>query len=597
MQRYTKFPSEQDLIVVKWVLGQRLIWWPAMVTSIESISTGSSVCKGSLLYGEFDNYTTETADVLFLFSETGQRFVRNRSNAKDTEHREQSVSSWMYHDELQFADDQSVDEETEVAAIPSEMNRSSSRTTAVPVSGPSSRTYKKIPRNSNYQPKKNLRSNKKTVSISHQHQVGVSQGRPQSPIGKQPFSRASSQKARLSAMREQLQGSSSDSSLSYEFVLRENDDEVRQENVPSASRISTENNDIDIRLRLVERQLQDVNKSNNSTLSSTLLSLIVSLRWSLLRALEKPLKNLNLPELSQHGLASHELMVSAQCDYYTFRELAAALSKEHHCNSDQEKYSRVAFSPSYATIQSGSSASDNMNVIFSCLADLASFLRIRDDNDFDSILSKEVVTETCTLLRILGTFTVDPPIHHQTSSGHRNGSTTDVTTNSISATSDASSTIRLLIGLAPVNYVVVNSPESVQINQVDRTFYTSTLLEQECKYFCSSQNCYRTPWNVKHIQSDLAVNCSFDLDHTANREELKKFFIMNWSRQVAPSTVKWSRDIHDSGNNCPGVLRLTIPFIFLSANRNVRSLVHIMDRHIETFMKVRSMIHSRSSFK
>lgn len=158
--------------------------------------------------------------------------------------------------------------------------------------------------------------------------------------------------------------------------------------------------------------------------------------------------------LAENGLAGNELLITSQCDYYTFREFEAVITNEHHCSEDGSR-SKIAFSPSFTTTQAGSSASDNLNILFTCLADVTSFPLIGDDKDFESILSKEVVTEASTLLRMLGTFSIDNPHDHDdVDAGDeiRSGSASTNFTESIRASSHKSSMISLFVGSTSVNY-------------------------------------------------------------------------------------------------------------------------------------------------
>lgn len=359
-------------------------------------------------------------------------------------------------------------------------------------------------------------------------------------------------------------------------------------------RVSDEFN-LDVRLRLLERQLLQSKPSSSGNLSAAAYSVIVSLKWAMLKALEKPLRNVQMDSVMENGLAAKELVITSQCDYHTFRELAGVIAKEHQCGEDNSR-SRVAFSPSFPTTQAGSSASDNLNILFTCLADVTSFLLIRDDNDFESILSKEVVTEASTMLRILGTFTIDDLYEPDNAKAGNEMSSGTSVTESISASSEKSSVISLFIGSASVKYerasANVGSTAAYQ-----RPNFRSSLFQQERRYFCTSQKCYWTPWSLSHIETNYFVNCPFHLDGTAPKEQMKKFFLLTWTRQPSPSTMKWTRDVHDVGNNLPGSLCLSLPYMFFTARRNVHAIISLLDTQIETFMRIRSKIHNLSSFK
>lgn len=534
------FPVERDEICVKWSLNDAIIWWPATVRSVTSKRNTNGEVHANIVYSKFGDYDAEEASVVFSSSSPKERYVRT---VNDTQ--AENIASWIFADEPNNLEgeegDESGDDESRNDVNPNNANSSSSLSTVI---RPSSSTTRKPVRS-------NLRS-----EFTHPRQSAI-----------------------FKVTRNRLSRRSAEGQ--------------RNKRLSSGSASNEEHAELLTRLRLVESQLVNVRNVNLPMPSSSLSSVLVSLRWALLRTLEKPLKMFPLPDLGKHGLACHELTVTAQCDYYTFRELAKMLAEEHRVtddyNQDRREGSRIAFSPSYNTTQSGSSASNNMNIAFSCLADVTSLLRIRDDNDFESILSKEVVSDSSTLLRILGTFSI-----HSDNDVQQPSTTL---TNGISATSEVTSTIRLFVGSAPVDYEEqTNGAADTSMGLVGPSF-RSTVFQQECKHFCTSQKCYRAPWVIKHIKSTLSVCCTSDLDGMIPSNQLRNCFILNWSRQATPSLVKWTRDIHDAGNNCPGQLRLSIPFIFLAANRNVRALVSLLDSHIETFMKVRSTLHNLSSFK
>ena len=251
---------------------------------------------------------------------------------------------------------------------------------------------------------------------------------------------------------------------------------------------------------------------------------------------------------------------------------------------DAKTDTRIAFSQCFNTTQSGSSTINNMNIVFPCLADKSIFLRLRD---FETILLKELVTESKTLLKILGTFTVRSNEDGQVGAHS--------STDSVSAVSKVSPTIRIFVGSSPVDFDEVSEEQTE--NKLDQSRYQSSIFQQDCKQFCITQKCYRTKWKSKNVSSNFSVSCVFDLDGTIPKEKLDKYFILNWSLQPAPSQVKWTCDVHDTGNNCPVSLRLRIPSILCTASRNVHALVSMLDNYIETFMKLRSKMHHSSSFK
>lgn len=572
-------PSAKDDIYVRWILGGNEVWWPATVVKLQPSRNVQREQSGSILYHKLGVYPAEHASVIFFLSAHNERLVRPVVESKNGEGLDESASSWIFMGEVV-----SDDEDANVDGRQSDED-------STPMGDSCNSTHSTTLRPTLSSSKKKRGTKRSLVA----HNVGNNRGSNRHAAISKPSLNA--RKRRLSTtLVNQSSPIGAKATVSQALVDPGNDEEVESptDGAGTSTMSSMEKSEIEVRLRLLERRLQDVSVTPNSSLSSASHAIIVSLRWSMLRYLEKPLKSLNLPGISTQGIDSHSLSVSVQCDYNTFRELADTLAKEHRSASNEPKKSRVAFSPSFHTIQSGSSASDNMNILFACLADLTTFLGIRDDNDFEAILSKEVLSESTTLLRILGTFTSDNDSDTETQPSDSTKSM-----NSVSASSEVVPIIRVFIGTAPVNFSIAEEGDvggSVDSLAQQETF-ESTIIQQEGRHFCSGQKCYRTPWNSQHIKSNLSVRSKFDLDGTVSKDELNNYFTLNWSRQLAPSAVKWTRDVHNTGNNSPGALRLTIPFVFLSSSKNVRSLVSMLDSHIETFMKIRSTIHNQSSFK
>ena len=321
MERKARFPAVGDDIKVKWMVDSRTIWWPASVTSMNECSPHDRQCGGELSYVKFGNYAPVQTPVVFTISGKNQRFVRSVDGVSCTDAAESS--SWIYADE-----DASSDEDIgggDNQHSPQGGSASSSGNSSVPL----------------------LTTN-------------LSSHRPRSHSGIAK-STPTNHRKRFSAS---IAGSVDEGSA-HAVEGSSKDGHERTEQL--STKPSSELDDVRIRLRLIERQLEDVKPSNRSasSITTTTRSVIVSLRWTFLKALEKPLKPPQIYTASPHGIQQQEFSVSVQCDYHTFREIAAVLAKEHHCLPDNPNGSRVAFSPSFHTTQSGSTASDNMNILFS----------------------------------------------------------------------------------------------------------------------------------------------------------------------------------------------------------------------------------------
>lgn len=600
------FPLYCDTIAVKWIVSEEEIWWPATVTEIDDYSSAAATRTGEVRYHAFQNYNAEYAKVTFYYiHSTNERFIssegkNNLNNLAENADAQVSMCSWMFPDEVA----------THIPEI-------SHRTSTIQATAP---------RTPNRSPDKTLSVKRPSTTRRQGSENSLHRRRLHSAIRKRdyvdqpgPFSPQSSQsnpdQTHTSALENNMQHAPGDSSASEcprdddsvmepgeQRALKGSGNDVQLEEKSTAIALNVTNeretqrfdreSHIQMRLELLERKMRDVSQSHMSDPSSAAQSVIISLKWAILRQLEKPLKEIKHPKLCQLGVADCSTEVSAQCDYFTFRELVSCLAYTHGCKRNEESTGRLAFSPSFDTIQSGSVASDNLTVIFSTLADITRFLGIRDELDYESILVKEVVDESKTILRLMGTFQVE-----EVADTDSVGSTH----HSISADSNFNrhnhKQIRIYVATAPsaVSIDTINDGDQNPNNSAPNTF-NSIVIDQKCEHFNNTSYTFQSRWTSSPVHSPFKVSCAFDLDGIARPSQLKNFFTLSWSRQSAPSSKKWTKDIHSLGTNSPGSLRLSLPSVFISASKNVTALSAILDENIETFMNFRSSLY-RSSTK
>ena len=107
-----------------------------------------------------------------------------------------------------------------------------------------------------------------------------------------------------------------------------------------------------------------------------------------MKRLEKPLRLLAFPQLSEQGVASILLSIRADCDYATFKEIAASLDRQFspsssHNTAQTQPSSRIAFHPNFARTQCGSTGVDNLSISFTCFMDIMDALGVRDEDDYE----------------------------------------------------------------------------------------------------------------------------------------------------------------------------------------------------------------------
>ena len=195
------------------------------------------------------------------------------------------------------------------------------------------------------------------------------------------------------------------------------------------------------------------------------------------------------------------------------------------------------------------------------------------------------------MFRFLGTYVI-----HSNSSNENKESGQSSSDDNVSASSTLSSHIRLFFGSSPIKYTAlydISSFKEERAKANNRNEYLSVLFEQNCSYFCPVQKCFQSQWIGRHIRSEFNLNCQFDEDGAVSALQLSNYFVLQWNRQQPPSTAhgKWTKDVVDVGNNMPGTLTLSVPSVFMNANRNVTSIISMLDTHIESLMDIRSKIY------
>ena len=580
-----RYPSEGDEILVKWILNDGSIWWPASVLSLERVLPHQTSRVGDLQYHKFRNYNAERAKVIFSFNPANEeRLVtsylgtfhstRKRGGSEDKQ------SSWIYKSEHERTTSKTVYKSlcNRHAATP--VPRSDPRLPNVSMKRQSARTSKRLA--------------KTEAALLQANQTPTSPVHTSSHLQQNQFDVAQSQtldgNTALNQLGDSLTIDTPRPGLDSTIVKQE-DTKEKERRLPkdtSSPRMEI----IETRLSLLERKLVRSSASSDGSLSIPTTSVLTCLRWAFLKSLEKPLKEENSAELIMHGVARKTVEVKTSCDYLSFKELSAYLSVSKYYNANQKHNSRLAFSPAFHITQAGSSAADDMSILFSTLADITSVLRIRDDRDYESILSTEVKTRESTMFRFLGSYV----IHSDDIAGEEGFEQAQHSSNTDLSSTKYSKSLRLFIGSSPVRFRPIRDVEvskKKEETSEKHTDFRSVVIEQNCTNFCATQRCFLSPWVAQYVQSDFNLDCAFDEDGTVPCAHVSNYFCLRWNRLQAPSTTRgrWTKDVVDVGNNMPGTLTLSVPTVLMCASRNVNSIISMMDTFIENYMDIRSKIH------
>lgn len=97
-------------------------------------------------------------------------------------------------------------------------------------------------------------------------------------------------------------------------------------------------------------------------------------------------------------MARNLVKARTYCDYATFRELSSEIAKLHGYNGSTYGQACVIFSPPPCVINSRSRENDELLIIFTWLCYVTYILGLKDEVDFESVLTKEVNTDAAHML-------------------------------------------------------------------------------------------------------------------------------------------------------------------------------------------------------
>lgn len=618
---YQDHPPRGATIRVRWNLRDRFVWWKASVLSVDQrvqseaeTSSFSNVRYGEIKYSPMLNYASEKETVAFvLCRETNTRFVASLLSDKLIV--DNRVSSWVFDDEHR----QDFEKTSTIGQAEQEPNTSSTSSSDCPFDVISTRSSPnrttQAPKTKgrviqkSHRPKSRVLSPKQRRSpclgySTHVDETSLdSTGMPHelicSPIPSVGAQTLPADTHRRSPIHNET--GVEDTLVSPHLV--------RGTTMPSHPVQSTvfEVYKLKRKLHLLEKNLHELSRSSGSqVLSSTSSSVLLSLKWSLLKRLEKPLKLLNLTDLGTHGVASHSIQVKCDCTYSSFLEVAISLARRHGVTAESGSTSRLRFIPDFDTTQCRSLAIENLYISFSNLADIAHLLGLRDDDDYEKILTKETITPTSHFTQIAGCLNIEDFTTHSGDTVSDNSmdrvSVVNVSTNRA---------LRVYVGCIAHKIPQANSsaychtssdkgrsstgspaftsrPPSAETLSSD--CFPSFILEQRCNHFSVQKAAYQTLWHAREMKLPLTWPPQSD-DEDVSPPDSSSVFYLHWSRTKHPSTTKWSRDSYTSGTLSPGQLTLSIPAVFTKSSHTGSAVSGFFDKNIYTIMRSRWQVY------
>lgn len=641
------FPHQCDDIKVKWMLHGSIVWWGATVLRVSADADGKS-CTGEILYDKLDNYDRESALVRFTVNpSTDERLLHTVNDKGQKLSKAGESSSWIFCDDpIPEQSLSSVSQSSSDTNIGSSQQRTRNKYTATKHGAPSTRRSPVLPisKTASKIGKIKRRSSNLTrfATDSSEEYLLPSSELTSSPknarsIQKSPF-RSRLSKERREARRTITQGISSQPNIALGNGLppqssarspseTQNDVAHPHENQDVAPPANDNHNDgahllgheavlnpsegnneqhsshvnnLSLRVHLLELQLSQFMKSPAApTITSSSLIILLSLKWNLMKRLERPLKEVNTEGRSSHGISAGFINVKCDCDHSTFREIAAYLAWRNGFNndsgdSDVVKSSRTSFIPSVNRALSPSLGSDNVFITFTVLTDITDLLGVNDEDDFEQILSKETRGSSTHLVQVVGCLSTVRDVNAPDASTSSNSSDSN---NSVQTSSSSNPPFyRVFVGAAPHDILAERIlPKDVETTSTDKlpctesgsTTYSSVLFEQPLQNFSIERNSYRAKWRARLVTTSF-LPCN---KASMSEPDKTRSFFLKWTRMKGPSLTKWSRDSQTLTNSVPGQLHLSLPVVCCSSQSYSLSVSTLLDQHVETFMDQRIDIH------
>lgn len=626
------FPSTDDYILVKWLVGDSDIWWRARVLDIDHDPSVVHSCRGRLLYDPLGKYTEESAEVRFSFDPVSSSHIVTTVHEETSETEE---SSWKF-------DTESVESHTKVHSCavitghastskPKNLQGVADDRTSHGKLHFDSRSLDTVPHDhtaaiTNTESNTNPASS--ALKQSSKRTLVCRADRPVRKVQKGHHSTRSVPRALLastsqlslhngSAVRATSTATSSTRSAHDPPVVEEEEEittsspgneavkqlepqvQCQKEASDRGSQLNplqlganATSTSVSLRIEQLEETVKLLLARTNpqptlSDMSTTVQSVLQNLKWSLFKRFEKPLRVQAVPLLSVHGVASTVLSVKCDCDFHAFKSITRILAHRYSpsatipTDSQATRLSRIAFHPNYSRTQSSSAGVDKLSVSFTCLSDIMDSLNVRDEDDYERILSTEVDSSRGKVLQIVGTLEVKPSAEADFNCNvtYPDDTAHTASSNESHGTGDTSSNvISIYVGSSPFRLLRTLHPSSSTNKELALKCF---VFQQTCANFNVEQQCYKTKWNICRPRTDFGMTTNDGLQDFPDKS---KRFALTWSQTKTPSAKKWSKDAQVYSCPFPGQIELSLPVVFTSSSTTVNAISTLLDSNIEAIL-------------
>lgn len=300
----------------------------------------------------------------------------------------------------------------------------------------------------------------------------------------------------------------------------------------------------------------------------------ISLRTKLLRKIQSTFKPKKVLNSGLEGILTDMIRVSCDCNMSWFSEICSDLT----LMSTENMTDKMTFIPSILSVIHPSRAAEELRVEFKMLSSVCRWLELRDDQDIESLLSRQAEDKKRRYLRLLGvhwervaSISTSPTVEvDRIAVGHcfehfveADGVEKEDGRQALTETIDAKASEEA------VTFLNLDFKDTNGSADISRIF-----LERERRNWDEAMGRYQAPWRLRSVfipqgKSTSPVSSRTSIQPSTERRigsSDKQSFSIVWRKAPPPSGRAWTVDATQTGVMIPGSIEINLPCVICFGN-------------------------------
>lgn len=556
-------PSPGDDITVRWVLGGREVWWPAVVMECTLDYNPPYIANGLIWYQQYQNYKSEVAQVMFtiqLMSYGYDKLIQTMTDNNIVNERE--LASWLFSDEMAKTKSNSISNDTDDEH--DEPN-------------PSSNQLDTCSRN----------SHSNCASRSHRTFDAQESADNQEAIESDACN-VTDLKQESTLFKEKKLGKRKNVTVNTDSSPQRNIFNDIQHHSEAHQKCCS---DLANQLRVVHGVVGTLQEKLNN-LEKKSCDVMHRLRWLFLKKLQLPFKQHCGLSSEREGMVNSCVSVVTACSLNTFRQIVLNFfNSKNNAEEEDVKTSNTFFKfvPSRESVVSRSLGPRSLHVLFVNFNDICSLLSLKEEDDYEKIICKECEEKTIPYMRIAGTSYVrnttgdfhladNSSLDGNNSSGHMfNGVIVGkACVNVLNSGLPVSNTTGVVSNEVTGQGDNHNNSESTKGKDL-----LQTVFEQDREGWNEDNGTFHSKWTSSRMKLSVSFPDQFKKDFDS---QLPNSISFSWYADREPSKSQWSKDVFYTSENVLGSVTLRVPFVLMHGRKTCTAISKLLDKHIEEFI-------------